>query len=70
MAVKSTVKIGVEDTREYRRYHLHESHVRKAIKQAVGKARICKRATAHTFRHCFASHNLPLAPSKGGIAVR
>jgi site-specific recombinase XerD len=35
----------------------------------VGKARICKRATAHTFRPCFASHNLPLAPSKGGIAV-
>ena len=48
----------LEDTREYRRYHLHETHVQKAIKQAVGKARICKRATAHTFRHCFASHLL------------
>ncbi|MCP4361492.1 MAG: tyrosine-type recombinase/integrase, partial [Chloroflexi bacterium] len=48
----------LEKTREYRRYHLHESHVRKAIKQAVGKTRICKRATAHTFRHCFASHLL------------
>jgi integron integrase len=45
-------------TREYRRYHLHESHVQKAIKAAVGKAGIYKRASAHTFRHCFASHLL------------
>jgi integron integrase len=45
-------------TGELRRYHLHETLVQKAIKQAVGKARITKRATAHTFRHCFASHLL------------
>ena len=45
-------------TGELRRYHLHETHVQKAIKQAVGKARISKRATAHTFRHSFASHLL------------
>jgi site-specific recombinase XerD len=45
-------------TGENRRYHLHETHVQKAIKQAVNKARICKRATAHTFRHSFASHLL------------
>ena len=43
---------------EYRRYHLHERHVQKAIKRAVNKAKICKRATAHTFRHSFASHLL------------
>jgi site-specific recombinase XerD len=48
----------VPDTGEYRRYHLHETHVQKAIKQAVGDARICKRASAHTFRHSFASHLL------------
>ncbi|HWP49159.1 MAG TPA: integron integrase [Candidatus Limnocylindrales bacterium] len=48
----------IEKTGEYRRYHLHETHVQKAIKQAVGKARICKRASAHTFRHSFASHLL------------
>jgi len=41
-----------------RRYHLHESHVRKAIKAAVRKAKIVKRATSHTFRHSFASHLL------------
>ncbi len=45
-------------TGEYRRYHLHGTHVQKAIKEAVSKSRICKRATAHTFRHSFASHLL------------
>ena len=43
---------------EHRRYHLHESHVRKALKAAVRGAQICKRATSHTFRHSFASHLL------------
>jgi len=42
---------------EYRRYHLHGTHVQKAIKEAVSKSRICKRASAHTFRH-YASHLL------------
>ena len=48
----------IEDAREYRRYHLHKSHVQKAVKNAVEDARICKRATAHSFRHSFASHLL------------
>lgn len=48
----------VSKTEEYRRYHLHEKNVQHAIKQAVDKARIAKRATAHTFRHSFASHLL------------
>jgi|WetSurMetagenome_2_1015567.scaffolds.fasta_scaffold07021_3 integron integrase len=48
----------VPETGEYRRYYLHETHVQTAIKDAVGKARICKRASAHTFRHSFASHLL------------
>jgi integron integrase len=43
---------------EYRRYHLHGTHVQKAIKEAVRKSRIPKRATAHTLRHSFASHLL------------
>jgi site-specific recombinase XerD len=37
---------------------LHATHLQKAIKEAVGKARIYKRASAHTFRHSFASHLL------------
>ena len=32
--------------------------MQRAIKQAVQEARIPKRASAHTFRHCFASHLL------------
>lgn len=48
----------VREAKEYRRFHLHERHVQRAIKEAVNKARICKRATAHTFRHSFASHLL------------
>ncbi len=48
----------ITDTSEFRRYHLHERHVQKAIKRAVNKAKLCKRATAHTFRHSFASHLL------------
>jgi site-specific recombinase XerD len=46
------------ETKEYRRYHIHESVVSKAIKRAVFNARITKRATAHTLRHSFASHLL------------
>ncbi len=48
----------VQKTAEYRRYHLHPTHLQKAIKNAVGNARIDKRASAHTFRHSFASHLL------------
>ena len=44
--------------KEDRRYHLHTTHVQKAIKRAVTKSKIIKRASAHTFRHSFASHLL------------
>lgn len=37
----------IPGTREYRRYHLHESHVQAAIKQAVQESQIPKRASAH-----------------------
>jgi integron integrase len=48
----------VPNTKELKRYHLHETHVQRAIKAAVQKAMICKRVSAHTFRHCFATHLL------------
>jgi integron integrase len=48
----------VPDADEFRRYHHHETHLQKAIKKAVGKAQLTKRASAHTFRHSFASHLL------------
>ncbi|MDX2271422.1 MAG: integron integrase [Cyanobacteriota bacterium] len=40
------------------RYHLHESGLQKAIKQAVKVAGIQKRVGCHTFRHSFATHLL------------
>lgn len=46
------------EVNEYRRYHYHDRHVQKAIKKAAGRAVLLKRATAHTFRHSFASHLL------------
>ena len=48
----------VPDEGKYRRYHLHETHVNKAIQRAVRKAKILKRASSHTFRHSFATHLL------------
>lgn len=48
----------VPDAGEHRRYHLHESHVQKAIRKAAQKVVIHKRVTAHTFRHSYASHLL------------
>ena len=48
----------VPKLREQRRYHLHESHVQGAVKQAAVRAGIPKRVSPHTFRHTFASHLL------------
>jgi len=49
----------IPETGEHRRYHLHHhTHVQKAIKGAVQRAEIPKRASCHTFRHSFASHLL------------
>jgi site-specific recombinase XerD len=45
-------------TNEYRRYHLHESHVQRALKKAVRQAKLTKRVKSHTFRHSFATHLL------------
>jgi len=49
---------SLTNSEEKKRYHIHESVVQKAIKKAVSFSHITKRATAHTFRHSFASHLL------------
>lgn len=38
--------------------HLHETHVQRAVKKAVKKARLAERATACTFRHSYAGRLL------------
>jgi integron integrase len=46
------------DTGERRRHHLHESAMQRAMKEAVLRSGIGKRATCHTLRHSFATHLL------------
>ena len=45
-------------TGEEGRHHIDESLVQKAVRDAVARAGLTKRATCHTFRHSFATHLL------------
>ena len=41
-----------------RRHHIHQSAIRRSIKQAARNTGITKRVTSHTLRHSFATHLL------------
>jgi integron integrase len=45
-------------TKQQGRHYIDESLVQRAVREAVAKAGLTKRATCHTFRHSFATHLL------------
>ena len=49
---------AIRATGRVRRHHLHETVLQRAVRAAVQRAGLAKRATCHTFRHSFATHLL------------
>jgi len=47
-----------EQSGVWRRHHMDESAIQKAVKVAVRRAGILKKVGPHTLRHCFATHLL------------
>lgn len=56
--VFSATRAFVDRDAVRRRHHLHETALQRAVRDAVHRAAISKRATCHAFQHSFATHLL------------
>ena len=46
------------ETGRFYRHHIHETVIQRAVREAVIRAGVERRATCHTLRHSFATHLL------------
>jgi site-specific recombinase XerD len=51
-------RMAAEARRVLWRWHMHQSVVQRAVREAVQRVGLAKHATCHTFRHSFATHLL------------